>query len=508
MSTAMGTAAGTAEELLRFAFTQSSNETIVAPAADTSDQELLATTAGQRPGRADPERAARLPYGTVDLLEAITFPRHHAGGDLTARDRLGHALVAAFCPQRREPANIYNDHRGFSSIRSKFPVHAFVTRDGRHHWLDVYRHALLDMGVPARQADTGRILLTARYSHLPTLYGNVRGPLTELELGINLRALCVALDLFAVPFLVDLPDAAAESALREIDIGPVGGWTLPLAVWSCPESDSACSRVLTQGVLTQGALSQGSSSGSDSTPGDPRLREAVAVNRMTLLRPADAPSPASAIPAAGARAPVPRSWAEIFFARTAGTMPRGLKGLAGRHLPQPFSVVEDAMDWLAVPPPSALLRQVMGALTVTVCLQDIEGHADGVYRLGGGQLSEIAKNHRIGAELEEGYGHRQAMDVGCGVRFANAIWFVSVRVRQLISEVGPWAWPLALVISGWITHGLGLAAAAHGLYARPARAFQEIPVQRLLSLAPDELILISVTCGAPRFTESTLDLRL
>jgi hypothetical protein len=189
-------------------------------------------------------------------------------------------------------------------------------------------------------------------------------------------------------------------------------------------------------------------------------------------------------------------------------MPRGLKGLAGRRLPQSFSVVEDAMDWLSVPPPSALLRQVMQALTVTVCLQDVDGHAGGVYRFNDGRLSQIAKNDSIGVELEEGYEHRQSMEVGCGVRVANTIWFVSVRVRQLISDIGPWAWPLVLLISGWITQGLCLAAAGRGLYARPARAFQEIPVQRLLHLAPDELILISVTCGTPRFTESTLDLRL
>jgi hypothetical protein len=59
-----------------------------------------------------------------------------------------------------------------------------------------------------------------------------------------------------------------------------------------------------------------------------------------------------------------------------------------------------------------------------------------------------------------------------------------------------------------MTQGLCLAAAADGLYARPARAFQEIPAERLLGLAPDELLLISVTCGTPRFSESPLDLRL
>lgn len=227
-----------------------------------------------------------------------------------------------------------------------------------------------------------------------------------------------------------------------------------------------------------------------------------------MLRPADPPSQARAIPAAVASTPVTGSWAEVLYARTSGTMPRGLKGLAGRRLSRPFSFVEDAMEWLAVSPPSALLRRIMQVLTVTVCLQDIEGHANGVYRVSGSRLSEVAGNDHIGADLEEGYGHRQAMTVGCGVRTANTIWFVSVRVRELVSQIGLWAWPLLLITSGWLTQGLCLAAAAHGLYARPARAFREIPVQQPLSLAADEVILISVTCGTPRFRESTLDLRL
>ncbi len=494
----------TTEELLRFAFTQSSKQTIVGttvfpgwsahkggPSPYTWD--LLATTAGVPPGRANPGRAARLPFGTVDLLEGIPFPRYPVRWAGPRRDQLGHALIAAFGPQRREPANLYNDHRGIPSVRSKFPVHAFVTRDGRHHWLDVYRHALLDMGVSARPDDQDRILLTARYSDLPAPYGKLRGALTELELGINLRALCVALDLFAVPYRVDLPDAAAESALGELGLDPAWGWTLPVAVRPWPVAGPAAGKL---------------SPPLDAAPDDPVLGEVVAMNRTAMLRPADTPLPeASSVPG-GAAGPAAGSWAEVLWARSSGTMPRGLKGLAGRRQRRPFSLVQDALGWIGAMPPSQILQQVARLLSVTVCLQDIDGHASGVYRLADGTLNLVRENGRIGADLERDYGHRQEIDVGCGVRVASAIWFVSVRPRSLADQFGPWAWPLALLLGGWMTQGLCLAAAAHGQYARPARAFQEIPAQPLLDLAPDEVFLITVTCGTPRFTESRLDLRL
>lgn len=485
-------------ELLRFAFAQGSKQTIVgttvfpgwlprggAPGPYAWD--LAATTAGTPPEPADLERATSLPFGTVDILQATPFPVCPATG--AGRDRVGHALVTAFGPQRREPSNVYNDHRAVPSVRSKFPVHAFVARDRRYHWLDVYRHALLDMGVPAGPPES--ILLAARYSDLPSPYGRLRGPLTELELGINLRALCAGLDLFGVPYRVGLPDHGSESRLHELRLEPAWGWTLPVTVWPWPSGDPAPA---------------GSPPASRETPpGDALLREVVAVNRLAALSPAAGTARCGrSVPAAG---PAGVSWAEVLWARSSGTMPRGLKGLAGRRRVQPFSVVRDTVDWLGAEPPAQLLRQVSEELTVTACLQDIEGAGDGVYRLAGRELSLLARHDDIGAELERDYGNPQGTEVGCGVRVANVNWFVSVRPRRLI-ERGPWAWPLALLAAGWMAQGICFAAAAHGLYARPARAFQEIPVQPLLRLSPDELLLVSVTCGTPRFAESALDLRL
>lgn len=489
----------TQEELLRFAFTQGSMQTTVdsavltrwpqrdgAPSPHTP--EPLATTAGRPPGSADPKRATSLPFGTLDVLEETRFPScpaAYAGGD-----RVGHALVTAFGLQRREPSNIYNDHRTVPSVRSKFPVHAFVARGRRYHWLDIYRHALLDMGVPASPPTS--ILLAARYSDLPLPYGRLRGALTELELGINLRALCAGLDLFEIPYRVDPPDSGSESLLRDLRLEPAWAWTLPVTISLWPSGD---------------ALPPGSPSAiQDGPPDDALLREVVAMNRLAALSPrAAVASRGRSVPKAGKGSV---SWAEVLWTRSSGTMPRGLKGLAGRRQVRPFSFVRDTMDWLEVTPPAELFSQVSDELTVTAGLQDIEGIANGIYRLADGELTLLARHDDIGAELELDYGHPQETDVGCGVRVANANWFISVRPRRLISERGPWAWPLALLAAGWMAQGICLAAAAHGLHARPSRAFKEILLQPLLQLPPDELLLISVTCGTSRFAESTLDLRL
>jgi hypothetical protein len=56
---------------------------------------------------------------------------------------------------------------------------------------------------------------------------------------------------------------------------------------------------------------------------------------------------------------------------------------------------------------------------------------------------------------------------------------------------------------------LSLSAAASGLFARPVRAFHEVPAQRVLGLAPDEMIVLAVVMGTPRPTSGALlDLRL
>jgi nitroreductase len=89
------------------------------------------------------------------------------------------------------------------------------------------------------------------------------------------------------------------------------------------------------------------------------------------------------------------------------------------------------------------------------------------------------------------------------------IWFFSMRPREVISRFGPGGWSAAQYACGWAIQGLGLAAAAAGLYARPVGAFKEIPTQRILGLEPEEMIVLAVVVGTPRHTGGALlDLRL
>ncbi|RSS34979.1 hypothetical protein EF912_36500, partial [Streptomyces sp. WAC07061] len=160
----------------------------------------------------------------------------HAQQRLTGLPRLERALaeagrpVAAFGIQRREPSNPYNDHRGYASVRSKFPVHAFVTGGGRRRLVDPGRHALLDMAGGGAAGEPAAVVLAGRFTHLPDYYRPLRGPLTELELGINLRALAVAMELFGVEGRLRLPGADDTGLPAGLGLAPAWQWTLPLVV--------------------------------------------------------------------------------------------------------------------------------------------------------------------------------------------------------------------------------------------------------------------------------------
>ncbi|MCG3044172.1 hypothetical protein L7D48_26940 [Streptomyces sp. S1A] len=466
------------------------------------------------PGLPDAARSgapAALPHGTVDLLEELPFPggRFTGGADGTdaGTDRLGHALVAAFGVHRREPENPFNDHRGYPSVRGKFPVQALVGERGRWQALDVYRHALVGLDTaerPARAAGSGRrIALAGRYTRLPPVYKWFRGSLVHLELGVNLRMLCTALELFGLRGRLRLPDASGEEALAALGLTPVWQWSLPLTVELDPGTDAE----------TGPARSASGSGGPPSAPAvdagtggpDHVLAEALAVNRAQDFREPPAPLTPAIPSAAGARE---LSWAETLWRRTSGRMPRGLYGMNGRRRRLPAAALRDAVEWLALPPPGGTLRAVYESLRVSAVVQEVDGFTDGVHGLTGGELSLCAGDPAAAARLEEYYGYPLAPGNGCDVRHASAIWFLSLRPREVMERFGPGAWCAAQYAAGWAAQGLCLAAAAHGLYARPVRAFQEVPARRVLGLGPDEMIVFSVITGTPRYTGPLLDVRL
>jgi hypothetical protein len=465
-------------------------------------------TSGPLPPSARLDRRSPLPSGTVDLLGSVRYPTGRVGRrrDMDVEvpiDRLGHALVTAFGLQRREPTNPFNDHRSYASVRSKFPVLACLRDGTRRQVLDVYRHALLDLGTPVanghRRPAVGRqIQLAGRYTRLPSVYRWFRGSLVNLELGINMRALCIGLELFGLPGRLRLPGAGAHLLLSDLGLVPTWEWALPVTVEIA--SQSPRQRAPDWPPLAEQAPAEHPPDGSD-----PVLADVVAMNRAQAFDVPAAPLE-SAIPTGCS--PAQLSWAELLWRRTSGGMPRGMYGMAGLRRRLPGSALHDAVAWLAVPPPGELLGAALRAVTVTVVVQAVDGYADGVYRITDGALALHRPDPAAAAALEACYGYPLAPGNGCDVRHASMLSFFSVRPRELTAQFGPGGWTLAQYACGWASHGLGLAAAAHRLYARPARAFEEVRARPILDLDPDEMIVIAVVAGTPRHRGPALDLRL
>ncbi|MEN2423714.1 hypothetical protein AABB02_37085 [Streptomyces rimosus] len=112
------------------------------------------------------------------------------------------------------------------------------------------------------------------------------------------------------------------------------------------------------------------------------------------------------------------------------------------------------------------------------------------------------------AELERVYGYPLTPANGCAVRHASAVGLLTGDMDRLVEERGATGWSRAQFWCGWTAQALSMAAASHSLYARPVRAFDEIPLQRLLGLPPAQLPLFAVISGAGRFEEPLLDLRI
>lgn len=495
--------ATSAEDVLRYAFSQAPGRDFVAPLGPPGRP--LTTTFGCRRDRVPEGRA--LPWGTADLLADARYPQPCGDCSLSPAERLHHALVAAFGLQRQEPSNLFNDHRSCASVRSRFPVHAFVHTDEEAWIVDPYRHCLVPVGQPSPPEAAGSetsVALAGRYTHLPSLYGRLRGPLVELELGISLRSLFTTLELFGLGGHLWLPGPGTAQLMDRLALAPAQQWSAPLTVtvdrstdpWT-PDGD---------------ASTTASVAGTDD---DPTLDEVVAVNRTSLVGPGTTAAetthgPATALP--GGDCGVVLDWGEVMWRRSSGRMPRRLPGVSGRPQVVAATAVSDAVGWLDCPPPTPLLREVAEQVTVSACVAHVNELATGWYRLerrphAPARLALVDADPALPARLEACYGHGLGPEVGCAVRHANLIWMMTADVPSLIEAAGPGGWTLAQYVCGWMAHGLCLAAAAHGMYARPNRAFDEILLHPVVGTRPGEIVLLSVVSGVGRFLEPMLDLR-
>ncbi|WP_097868240.1 nitroreductase family protein [Streptomyces sp. rh34] len=428
-----------------------------------------------------------LPRGTTELLERAPYPHGRAGAPRERADALGHALVAGFGLQRREPENPFNDHRPYPSVRAKFPVQVFV-RDGRHRRvLDLYRHALTGVGRQDGAAGPLEVALAGRYTRLPDSYRWFRSSLVGLELGVNLRQLCLGLELFGLPGRLRLPDRNAAGLLTDFGLTPEAEWSLPLTV-----------------ALEDGGPPLAAAPAERAA--DPVLDGILTVNRSQDFTGPSAPlgpSVPPGLPDDGAL-----SWAEVLWRRSAGRMPRGMYGMSGRRRPVPERTLRETVSWLSVPPPGPHLAAAWEELRLTAVFQGIEGHADGVWHLRDGRPTLHQARPGAAAELEEHYGYPVTPYSGGDVRHASAVWFLSAHPRRLVERLGPGGFTAAQYAAGWAAQGISLAAAATGLYARPVRAFQEVMTRQILGLDPDEMIVCAAITGTPRFEGLLCDLRL
>jgi hypothetical protein len=471
-----------------FAFRQGPGKRLLGEQNPVDD--AAPTTSRVPPAAARGGTGRPLPTGTQDLLAATPFPsRCPTGPD----DGLGHALQAAFGLQRREPSHGYDDHRGVASGRARYPVHALVTAPGAVRYLDPYRLALVDAGAPA--SGDPAVLLAARYTDLPDGYGRLRYAVCETELGVNLRALCVAADVFRVPVAVDLDPAtvrAAEATFRAT--GP-GTWSAPVPV-RLPGYGDAPPSV---------PLPGGATSGQPVPAGGPDVVDCQSVSRARLDLPTTGPVPATGLVDTE---PAGQTWADVLWHRSAGRVPGGRYGFSLMPHPLDPAAVGDMLRWLRRPPPHPLLAAVAARVTTLVALQRVTGLPTGVYEVdAAGRLALRHRDPRVLADLERGFGRPSSATTDIGLRHAGAVWVSTVDVGALVDDLGPAALSLLHLWLGWSIHGGCLAAAAHGLIARPARSYDEYHLRSVLRLGRRDTPVFLTACGRSRFLEPMLDLR-
>lgn len=461
------------------------------------------------PPALDRDAPVPLPRGTSDLLDRVPYPHGRAAATpADPAEALERALVTCFSPLRREPENPYNDHRCYPSARCLFPVQAFVGRRDGWHMLDPDRHTLVRVAGPAARTGVGggetvgTVVLAGRYTRIPRTYKWFRGSLVTLELGTVLRALCIALELFGLQARLRLPGADSREVLAGLGLAPEWEWSLPLLLDVRPSG----ARTDAEPVAAPAG-----GPGEEGTPpaSDEALVDLLRVNRGQDFSPSPEPV-GPAVPEDAAASAVAPSWAELLWRRNSGRMPRGLHGMSGlRRDGVPAEVVRDAARWLAVPPPGTTLAAVHECVGVSAVVQGVDRFADGVYGLRDGEAVLRREDGTAAALLERHYGYGATPGNGCDLRHATMTCFLSVRPRDLFERFGPSGWSAMQYACGWMTQGVCLSAAASGLFARPVRAFQEVPTQEVLGLDPAEMLVIAVVVQAQRHHAGLqLDLRV
>ncbi|MEV7771789.1 hypothetical protein [Kitasatospora sp. NPDC086791] len=513
----------TSTDVLRFALRQGPLRGLLHTPVEVDER--VPTTALLPPAAARTDRGRPLPSTAHTLSAGAEYPAGRLSPD--GPDLLGRVLATAFGVLRREPSNPANDHRVTASVRSKFPVHVLVVPPGADHpgYLDPYRHALVDLALDAPvlagpvaalrpAAGDAVVLLAARHTDLPTAYGALRCALGDLETGIQLRSLLVTAELFGVRASV-ATTGPAVSAAAELNAatGP-GSWGAPVVV------------VLHGVGAPAGSADLDPAGGGADAAGDERLRveslhpslaECAVAIRPRLERPRPerphglGPGPAEttgpAIPALPAPPGGGPGWERVWWNRSAGRVPAPLSGFSARPVTRGEDCLRDLLAWSAVPAPDGPLREVAERVRLTLVPQGLAGLPVGRYGVSDGRLTARALDPTLPRRIEQGFGYPLSATNDCGVRHALAVLVLSADLGSIVRDLGPAAWGLLQVWCGWAAHGVSLAAAAHDLFARPARSYDEHHLSALLDLPRQESPVLLLVCGKSRYTEPALDLR-
>ena len=247
---------------------------------------------------------------------------------------------------------------------------------------------------------------------------------------------------------------------------------------------------------------------------DPTAEEGRRISHTRLAYPDSDPHSDGAdgvpgIPSAPSDSPSaccpPRTWAEVFADRSAGRVGGGRNGFALRPHQLPAACLADLLAWTTMTPTEPELAAVGRRITLRVAMQRVDGHASGLYRWQHEALRSEFTDPSLMRLLEHRGGQSSSPVTEIGLRHANLAWLLSADIDALLAEFGPAAWSLSQLYCGWVMHGLGTAAAAHGLVSRPTRSYDEPTMQQTLRLPRKEVPMFMTICGRSAFEEPTLD---
>ncbi|GAA2711405.1 MULTISPECIES: hypothetical protein [Streptomyces] len=389
------------------------------------------------------------PQPRWDLLDELPWPQP---GPQRAVD-LADVVATACAPVRFETDNPYPEHRPYPSPRAKFPVR--VVADGQllAPEADAYLPLPQDVRPQGRAIETGSALRT-----LPGFYGPLRRVLAGLETGHLLAS--VALLGAALGRPVEVTGRAGEQW---------AGWL----------------EALTGGEVVPGY-------------------------RMT-----DAVPPASAGPAGSGP-----SWARTVWARNSGRVPRGYAGFTATRTTVPGDAFRRALAALSAAGTGlGVLAQARSVLHLYCWVRGVEGLRDGLYRVDGTEA------HRVGDCAPASGGLLiDAAPVPSLAFDLDRCTMVWMFVADLDAAAGLQATGAGsagtdpdpdparvaddvLAATGWLAQHLSLAAAAHGMFARPLRSFHGDRAADALGLPPHHQAIYQLACGVGRFDEPGLDAR-